>query len=82
MKNRFGLLILLGVIGLGSCTSYRIKEVSLLNGGTYYFPQKRVGLEFIDLSKEGSYTKEWAYRVVDEDMKGSKPKIKYIKINQ
>jgi hypothetical protein len=82
MKNRFGLLILLGVIGLESCSGYRIKEVSLLNGSTYYFPQKRVGLEFLDLSKEGSYTKEWAYRVIDEDMKATKPKIKYIKINQ
>ncbi len=83
MKTKFVLLILLGVIGLESCTSYRIKEVTLLNGDTFYFPQKRKGLEWEDISREGSYTKDWAYKAVEEDKdKGIPPKIKYIKINQ
>ncbi len=83
MKTKFVLLILLGVIGLGSCTSYRIKEVTLLNGDTYYFPQKRGGLEWKDISRDGSYTKDWAYKAVEEDKNNkTPPKIKYIIIKQ
>jgi hypothetical protein len=84
MKRCFLGILLMGVLG-GCSTTYRIKEVTLLSGDRYYFPQRKgfpIG-EWKDLSREGSYTKRWAYEAIREDKRREeRVKIKYIKIVQ
>ena len=64
---------------LSSCTaSYRIKEVTHPNGIVYHFPQKRSSFgEWRDMSRVGSYTKEWAHSVIKDDKKLNSTKVKY-----
>lgn len=74
--------ITMGVLLLQSCVSYRIKVVEHKPNVKYYFPQKRVLLgEWDDLSnrKSGSYTYEWARKVINDDMQNKEIKPKYIK---
>ena len=78
MKYKWVLVgILMGV--LSSCTaSYRIKSVTHPNGIVYHFPQKRVGFgEWVDMSRIGSYTKEWAHSVIKEDKEINSTKVSY-----
>jgi len=81
MKKKFLLLGLMGV--LVSCApSYRIKEVTHIGGDRYYFPQKREWSgEWMDMSKEGSFTKEWAVWMIKEDKGKKSDGIKYLKID-
>ena len=67
---------------LSSCTSYRIKEVTLQSDQKYWFPQRRefIGGDWVDLSKEGSFTKEWAYNKVKEDKMRKEVNIRIIKL--
>ena len=74
-------LILVGMIMgvLSSCTSaYRIKTVTHPNGVVYHFPQKRSGFgEWLDMSRVGSFTKEWAHSVIMDDKELNSTKVKY-----
>lgn len=78
MKYKLVLVgILMGV--LSSCTtSYRIKSVTHPNGIVYHFPQKRSSFgEWVDMSRIGSYTKEWAHSVIMDDKELNSTKVKY-----
>jgi hypothetical protein len=81
MKKRIVLLMLMGVLALASCTSYRIKVVSHPNGTTYYFPEKRFLVSEWEgvRTYNGSYTLEWARNIIKEDKRPDKVKITYIK---
>ena len=77
MKKCFLGILLMGVLG-GCSASYRIKEVTHPNGIVYHFPQKRVGFgEWVDMSRIGSYTKEWAHLVIMDDKELNSTKVKY-----
>ena len=81
MKKRIVLLMLMGVLALASCTSYRIKVVWHPDGTTYYFPEKRFLVSEWEgvRTYNGSYTLEWARNIIKEDKKPDKVKITYIK---
>jgi hypothetical protein len=80
MKKRIILLILMGVLVLESCTSYRVRVVTHPTGESYYFPQKREGVrgwEDLGYGVGGSYTKDWAEETIRADRNLNSVKVSY-----
>ncbi len=84
MKKLILFVVLMGVLVLQSCTSYRIKVTHHDKGVTYYFPQKRsfeTLFEWRDVyNREGSYTLEWARKEIEADRYKQTKGIEYIKV--
>jgi hypothetical protein len=81
MKKLFFSVMMMGVLLLQSCVSYRIKVVEHKSGVQYYFPQKRILLgEWVDLTygKSCGFTYKSARDIIKEDRKDKKSKISYI----
>lgn len=73
--------MLLGVITLQSCTSYRIKAVKHDQGAVYYFPQKRIFVgDWNDIKTyDGDYSRTWAKSVIQKDKNPQQKQITFIK---
>ena len=84
MKIKLFLAMLLGVLALQSCTSYRVKVVEHDGGVKYYFPQKKIFVgDWNDLKTyEGDYSKSWAKITIKKDKEPKHKKITYIKEDQ
>lgn len=82
MKKLKGLVIIMGVLLLQSCSSYRVKVITSGNN-QYYFPQKRILYEWEDIPYEMFVDLESAMNYIDHKIKFDKlATTEYIKYNK